>query len=167
MKTTDRFLVGIVLGVVLLVVVSIFLVLTRTPPSYKADDSAENVAYNYLLALQQGNYARAYGYLSPSLSGYPSSLDRFTASLRTNGYNLPPGDNSVSLEIAGSRVVVSSLETVEVSVRRTQFSGGGLFGPGQYSSLFSMQLQKENGAWKIIWSDAFFMNCWARAAGCP
>lgn len=164
MKGTDKFLAAIVLGVVLLVIVSVVLVMTRPPPAYKEDNSAENVAYNYLFALQEHNYFRAYSYLSPSLSGYPPSVERFSSNLRGNA--LPPEDDSVTLEIASSRAAVSGTESVEVTVRSTQFTGGGLFGPSQHSSLFLMELQRENGAWKIVRSDRYFVICWTRAAGC-
>ncbi len=166
MKGTDKFLAAIVVGVVLLVIVSVVLVITRPPPSYKEDNSAENVAYNYLLALQEHNYARAYSYLSPSLSGYPPSVERFTSNLRNAPYIYPPEDDSVSLDIASSRAAVSGTEPVEVTVRSTQFTGGGLFGPSQHSSLFLMELQRENGAWKIVRSDRYLAPCWTRAAGC-
>ncbi len=163
MKGTDKFLAGIVLGIVLLVIIAVGLVMTRPAASYKDDNSAENVAYNYLFALQERNYVRAYSYLSPSLSGYPSTVDRFSADLRIYDLNL---DDSLSLEIASSRPVVSSLESAEVSVRSTRFGGGGLFGPGQNSWLFRVELQKEKGNWKIIGSDQYFANCWTRPAGC-
>lgn len=170
MKGTDKFLAAIVLGVLLLVIVSVVLVITRPPPSYKEDNSAENVAYNYLLALQEHNYVRAYGYLSPSLSGYPPSVERFISNLRNAPFpadeGFPPEDGSVSLEIASSRAAVSNIESVEVRVRSTQFMGGGLFGPSQHSSLFLMDLQRENGTWKIVRSDRYFVPCWTRAAGC-
>ena len=107
MKGTDKFLAAIVLGVLLLVIVSVVLVITRPPPSYKEENSAENVAYNYLLALQEHNYVRAYGYLSPSLSGYPPSVERFISNLRNAPFpadeGFPPEDGAVSLEIASSR----------------------------------------------------------------
>ncbi len=75
---TDRYLFGIAAGVVLLLVVAVAVVLLRPEPTYQADDSPEDVAHNYLLALIKADYERAYGYLSPTLDGYPESVAKFT-----------------------------------------------------------------------------------------
>jgi hypothetical protein len=70
MKGTDRFLIGIVAGVVILVVAVLAIALLRpNQPSYEPDDTAEGVAHNYLLALQLEDYGRAQGCLSRSLPG--------------------------------------------------------------------------------------------------
>ncbi len=70
MKGTDKFLVGIVAGVLFIVIAAVVVVVRRPPPSYKEENTAEGTAHNYLLALQQQDYSRAYTYISFSLQGY-------------------------------------------------------------------------------------------------
>ncbi len=166
MKGTDKFLVGIVAGVLFIVMAAVVVVVRRPPPSYKEENTAGGTAHNYLLALQQQDYGRAYTYISSSLQGSPSSVDTFIEQVRGNKYAFPSDDNSVTLEIDSSRPIAGSVDRMQVSVRRTTFSRGGLFGPSQYSSLFDMELQRESGVWKIRASDRYFLSCWTQAAGC-
>jgi len=77
MKNTDKFLVGIVVGVVVLVATAFAVALLRPKPTYQLEDTPKGVAHNYLLALQQEDYKRAYGYLSPTIEGYPTSAEAF------------------------------------------------------------------------------------------
>ncbi|MDE3088699.1 MAG: hypothetical protein KGJ80_04875 [Chloroflexota bacterium] len=167
MKVVDKSLIAIVVGVLLLVAVAFVAVLRRAPPTYEAENSAANVAHNYLFALQQRDYARAYGYLSPSLKGHPTSVEQFAEDIRNNGYSFSlTTDDSIALEIESSRPLGVPAGTEAVLVRETRFSTGGLFGNSQYSSTFEMQLQREDGAWKIVASEQYFLRCWTDKAGC-
>ncbi|HOF89582.1 MAG TPA: hypothetical protein PLZ36_15990, partial [Armatimonadota bacterium] len=69
MHTSDKWLIGIVIGAALLVCAAVAVTVLRPKPAYRADDTPAGVTHNYLLALKQRDYARAYGYLSPTLSG--------------------------------------------------------------------------------------------------
>ncbi len=60
----DRFLVVILGFIGLFMVLAVVLYLVRQEPQdYGPDDSPQGVVRNYVLALQQGDYSRAYGYL--------------------------------------------------------------------------------------------------------
>ena len=83
MKSTDRFLIGIVIGVVVLVIAAFGVAFLGPKPAYQSDDTPEGVAHNYLLAIQREDYARAYGYLSPDLRGYPASDEQFIEDMYT------------------------------------------------------------------------------------
>jgi len=166
MKADDKFLVAIVGGILLVVAVTFVAVLRRPPPTFTEENTAASVAHNYLLALRQQDYVRAYGYLSPSLKGYPSSAEAFVENIRSHKYSVAVDDDSVTLEIDSSRRLGMVIETEAVSVRETHFYGGGLLNSNQYSSSFEMELQRENGAWKIISSDRYFIQCWTDKTGC-
>lgn len=64
MKNTDKMLIAIVIGIVLLVVIALAITLTRPEPTYQAEDNPEGITHNYLLALQKKDYERAYVLLS-------------------------------------------------------------------------------------------------------
>lgn len=166
MKQTDKFLAAIVLGILVLIVAAVIMVVRQPAPSYKEETSAENVAHNYLLAIQQEDYARAYGYLSPSLKGYPASLIEFTDNIRRYSYRFARPSDSISIEIGSSRELASTTGVVEVEARRTFFFRAGLFGSNQYSLSFTIELQRENGPWKVRGGDFYFLTCWTESKGC-
>lgn len=160
MKGTDKFLIGIVLGIVVLIVAAFTITLTRPAASYKPDDTAENVAYNYLLAIHQSDYGRAQGYLSRTVKSRPSSAEKFARDVENNRYSFNESDSS-AWAIDSSRV---SGETTTVTVRQTRYSTG-LFG-STYDDTFPIRLQREDGAWKIISSGSYWAYCWDNSRGC-
>lgn len=61
----DRFLMGILIGIAVLVVASVGLFLFRQESqSYLPEDTPEAVVHNYVLALHRHDFDRAYGYLA-------------------------------------------------------------------------------------------------------
>ena len=165
MKSTDRFLIGIVAGVVVLVVVVLALALLRpNQPTYQPDGTPEGVAHNYMLALQLAEYERAYDYLLPALPGYPDSLDAFQRDVEDHRWSFDYDSDDVSLAIESVDI---SGDKAQIVVRRTQFYRGGLFDSGQHSSTFDMTLRREAGAWKVAESDRYWASCWEWSQGCP
>ncbi|HSL44070.1 MAG TPA: hypothetical protein VK897_11605, partial [Anaerolineales bacterium] len=61
----DRFLTGILVGIAILVVVALAVFfLRRDNQSYVSEDVPEGVVHNYVLAVINGDYQKAYGYLA-------------------------------------------------------------------------------------------------------
>ncbi|MEM7032269.1 MAG: hypothetical protein AAF629_22150 [Chloroflexota bacterium] len=156
MKGSDKFLIGIIAGIVLLVVVAFLIVLRQPEPSYQTEETASGVAHNYLLALQQEEYARAYTYLSPSLEGYPASETAFTEQVLDEEWRFRV-DTDITLSVVSEKIVG---ERKVVNVRETRFYRGSLFDSGQSVSTFDLKLQQEETGWKIIDADYFFAPCW-------
>lgn len=165
MKGTDKFLVGIVAGIVLLVGATLVVAFLRpNQPAYQADDTPEGVAHNYLLALQLEEYERAYEYLLPTLPGYPDSLDAFKREIEDRRWNFGYDGDDVSLAIESVDV---SGDRAKIVVRRILFSRGGLLDSGQISYKFKMILRREAGDWKVAEADRYWANCWEWSEGCP
>jgi len=60
----DRFLIGILIGIAVLVVVALVLAFTRQgTKTYVSEDTPEGVLHNFVMALHNNEYQRAYGYL--------------------------------------------------------------------------------------------------------
>jgi hypothetical protein len=139
----DKFLIGIIVGIVLLVVVAIVLVLTRgQDEDYVPDDSPAGVVHNYFLALQRKDYERAYGYLADDLKSKPD-LDKFIRDMDTQRYG-----SEASLQIEETRLGDVHSQ-VDVSI--TTYSGGGIFDSGSYTSPDTAHLRvNATGAWKLI-----------------
>ncbi len=162
MKSTDKFLIGIVAGIVLLIIVAFVVTLARPEPTYQAEDTPEGVAHNYLLALQQEDYERAYGYLSPTLEGYPVSAEEFARDVRDHSWSFRL-DEDITLAVESSRVIGNR---AVVDVRESRFYDGDLFDSSQSTTVFEMELQLEDGEWKIVHSNCYFAWCWMSDEGC-
>jgi hypothetical protein len=164
MKGTDKFLIGIVAGVVVLVGIVLAVALLRpNQPSYQPDDTPEGAAHNYLLALQLEEYERAYGYLSPTLPGYPANAAAFERHVQDNHWSFGYDDDDVSLAVEAVNV---SGDKARIVVRKTEFYRGGLFDSGQYSTTFDMTLRREEGMWKVTDSGRYWASCWESSKGC-
>ncbi|HKZ03482.1 MAG TPA: hypothetical protein VJ180_14670 [Pyrinomonadaceae bacterium] len=160
MKNSDKILFAIVAGVIVLVVVAFVVAFTRPEPTYQSEDSPEGITHNYLLALQQKDYERAYRYLSPDLRHYPPDIDKFMADVQSQDYNFRFDQNSVTLEIVSSEV---NGNTATVDVRETRFYQGDLFNSGESSYIFKIRLRRDSSAdtWKIFESEAYWVYCWS------
>jgi hypothetical protein len=161
MTNSDKFLIGIVAGIILLVVAAFVIILTRPEPVYQAEDEPKNVAHNYLLALQKEDYERAYAYLSPTLEGYPTSVQNFSRDVLAFSWYFRL-DTETTLTIKSARVAG---QQAVVTVSEAHF-GGGLFDRYQYDSTFKVKLQIESGQWKIVDADEYFLWCWKQSQGC-
>lgn len=139
----DKFLIGIVIGIVLLVVVAIILVLARGQrEDYIADDNPAGIVHNYFLAIQRKEFERAYDYLSDDLKSKPD-LDEF---IRTVDENSRYGSEA-SLQIGESNVD-GNRARVEVSI--TTYYGGGPFDRGRQTLPDTAHLSRTaSGEWKL------------------
>jgi len=140
----DKFLIGIVAGIVLLVVVALVAVLTRSPgqESYRPGNAPEDVVHNYFLALQRKDYEKAYGYLSDELRTKPT-LNQFIRDIDN------AGRSEASLQIRETRL---GNATAQVDVSITRYAPGGLFESGNYTSQDTVHLRAtgDGSAWKLI-----------------
>lgn len=163
MKGTDKFLVGIVVGIVVIVIAAFTLALAQTKPTYRDDSLPDGVAFNYLLAIQQRDFARAYAYLAPTMPSYPASPDAFESQVYRDRYSFRL-DESLTLDIGAVRVYT---ETADVTMRETSFAPGGFLMGSSRSSTFLMRLARDKtGAWRISHSDRFWRYCWDLTSGC-
>lgn len=155
MKSSDKMLLGIVAGIVLLVAVALVATLTRPPAEYQTEGSPGGIVHNYLLALHEEDFERAYRYLSPSIRCYPSSVAEFTADVRGNSWSFGRGGESSAWAIEDA-VVRGDEATVEVA--ETRFQDRGLFDSGQSFSRFNVELTREEEEWRIIDGDRYFVS---------
>lgn len=136
----DRFLNGLLAGIGVLIIVALVLFFVRQQKAeYRPDDSPNNVVHNYILAVLERDYERAYTYLpngpeKPSLFLFQQELSR--TSNETNQMSATIGEIFMDGEIA----------TVQLSMR--QSFEGPFNNVGRYTE--SAQLKKENGNWKIV-----------------
>jgi hypothetical protein len=138
----DRFLIGILIFIGVLVIASVGLFFLRGPnQTYGPDDTPEGVLKNYALAIQNMDYERAYTYLADKDS--KPTYEMFRQSFLV--YKMDSSNSALQI----GTVHQDSVNTawVEVSVL---YSGSGLFDTG-YSNNDKASLVLQNGAWKITY----------------
>lgn len=156
MQGSNKFLFGIVVGIVLLVVITLFVVMQRPEATYQDNNTPEGVAHNYLLALQQQDYEHAYSYL-PTKYPYPQDAAAMAEDIDDNPWQFD-ADNDFSLAVESTNM--RNAEQAVVTIRKTSFYNNGLLGSGQSTQTFKLNVQLEDGNWKIFKGDQYWSNCW-------
>ena len=144
----DKFLIGILIGIGALVVLALVLFFTRQDKhDYLPDDTPEGVAHNYVLAVLNKDYEKAYGYLA-DLKNKPT-YEEFRQSFLNNMVN--PDNAGVDI---GEATITDDEAIVEIIIYYS------------YSDPFSSRtgtpdqalLVKQDGAWKLSSMPAY--NFW-------
>ncbi len=164
MKGTDKFLIGIVAGIGLLVVIALVVTLSKPEETYLGENTPESVVHDYLLALQKEDYARAYTFLSSTVQGYPRTEGKFASDIDQYAGNFRPIDDT-SLSIDPNQVKIFG-DNATVVVGTTRLGGGGLFESQQNYRTFVVRLRLVSDEWKITNSDQYFVFCWSNPEGC-
>lgn len=137
----DRFLIGILVGIALLVVVAVGLFFARREvQEYGPEDSPQGVIRNYVLALEKGDYQRAYGYLREA--DWKPDYDQFRSAFLTR-----------QLETTNAAVQIGEVrETgVDAVVGLVVMRGGREpFGDVYRESTRALLEKDGNGNWKIV-----------------
>ena len=138
----DRFLIGILAGIGVLVVLSLAIYFVRRGGlTYGPEDTPEGVVHNYVVALQRRDYDRAYTYLA-NFTNKPD-MPRF----RLPFTNYQDRDISLTgIELASSSIAADGQSALVYLV--VLHGGNGPFNRG-YRENNTASLVLENGAWKI------------------
>ena len=136
----DRFLLGILIFIGLLVVAALALFFIRQDTQvYVADDTPEGVIRNYALALQKQDFQRAFNYLADKDN--KPTYDAFRHTFLTNQLDV----SSNALQVGSVQYINNGEATVSVTVL---YAGGGPFTQSS-SSTGTASLVQQGGAWKI------------------
>lgn len=147
-RQPDRFLIGIVAGlIVLLVVAAISVLLLRQPAQDLPADSPGGTVQRFYRALQNKDYTGAYKYLSDSMEKKPT-LAEFT-NFNTSYYS-GDGDYNSQQRIRTEKITITGDDaTVPVDFTTYYNSGSPFGGAGDYTSTEVFSLHRENGTWLI------------------
>ena len=162
MRRSDKHMILIVIAALLLVAIALVVTLTQPEPAYREGETPEDVAHNYLLALQQEDFERAFDYLSESLDGRPEDADAFAEDVRSYSWRFRMNDDT-TLSIVSSEI---SGDEAAVTVRETRFVGGDLFESSERVRTFEIALAQEGDDWTIMDGDSYFAPCWNAEQGC-
>jgi hypothetical protein len=135
----DRFLTGILIGIGLLVVVALAVFFTRKDTqTYISDETPEGVVHNYVVAVLNKDYEKAYSYLA-DLDNKPT-YEEFRDSFLKGMVN--PNNSGVDV---GQSDITGDDATVEVTL---VYNPSDPFSTG-YRDTQRAILVKQNGIWKI------------------
>jgi len=162
MAKSDRFLLLIVSGIILLVIASLIVSLRRPEVAYKTGNSPTDVVHNYLLALSREDYDRALAALDPAIKSLPEDAMSLQADIRYNSWFFRV-DQDHSLEILSQEI---QGQKAQVVVQELQFYRNGPFGGSQTTTKFTVFLTLVEDSWKISGSEAYFADCWRSDSGC-
>ena len=134
----DRFLTGILIVIALLVAASLSVFFLRQDTAtYLSEDTPEGIVHNYVYAIQQGHYEKAYGYLADKEN--KPSYDEFRQDLfldQNSGQGIQIGEVEIGKDTA----------SVEIAITENR---GELFFK-QYSYSDAALLIMQDGEWKIF-----------------
>lgn len=143
----DHFLTGILIGIGLLIVAALVIFFTRRDTqTYVSEATPDGVVHNYVLAVLNKDYQKAYDYLAdlndkPTFAEFRQSfavgkIDSTGAGIRIGKSNITGDDATVEVDMVYSP--------------NDPFSSG-------YSNVGSAHLVRQNGAWKISSMPAYNM----------
>lgn len=144
----DRFLLGILVGIGVLVLAAVIIFFTRQQQvAYRTGRAPEDIVHNYVLAVMNKDYEKAYGYLADL--EYKPAFDEFRQAFAVG--RLAPGQEGIKIgatDIAGDS---ASVEVIMIYTPGDPFSSG-------YNNAGSAQLLRQAGAWKLSSFPAY--NLW-------
>lgn len=135
----DRFLMGILAGIAALVLVALAIFFLRQDrQAYVSDAAPEGVVHNYILAVLNKDYEKAYGYLADR--EHKPTYEEFRNSFLSGMIN---PENSAA-DVGGSEIDddTASVEVDMIYTPRDPFSTG-------YRDVQHALLLNQNGSWKI------------------
>jgi hypothetical protein len=144
----DRFLIGILIGIGVLILLALALFFTRQEKrDYVADNTPDGVVHNYVLAIINKDYKKAYSYLADL--EYKPTYEEFRQSFFNGNVN----SGNVGAEV-GAAEIDNDVSTVELTI---YYSYSDPFSANTGSADHA-SLVLQDGAWKISYMP---YNFWA------
>ncbi|HLF74294.1 MAG TPA: hypothetical protein VI524_08115 [Anaerolineales bacterium] len=135
----DRFLTGILIGIAVLVVLALAIFFIRSDTqTYVSDGAPEGVVHNYVLAVLNKDYEKAYGYLA-DLDHKPT-YEQFRDAFLKGIVN--PSNSAVDIGDSEINGDTASVEVAMIYNPSDPFSTG-------YRDVQRAILVKQGGAWKL------------------
>lgn len=143
----DRFLTGILIGIGVLIIAALAVFFTRKDSqTYISEETPEGVVHNYVVAVLNKDYEKAYGYLA-ELERKPT-FEEFRDSFVTGMLN--PGNSAVDV---GESDITGDSAYVEVAMI---YNPSDPFSTG-YRDVQNAILVKQDGAWKLSSMPTYYL----------
>ena len=135
----DRFLTGILIGIAVLIVIALAVFFARRgTQTYVSEDAPEGVVHNYILAVLNKDFQKAYGYLAdlPNKPTYDQFRDAFLKGM------VNPNNSAVDVGKSEINGDTASVEVAMIYSQSDPFSTG-------YRDVQRAILVKQSGGWKL------------------
>ena len=143
----DRFLTGILIGIGVLILAALVVFFVRKDSqTYVPEDVPEGVVHNYVVAILNKDYEKAYGYLA-DLDKKPT-YEVFRKSFVTGVLN--PGNSAVDV---GASEITGDNATVEVAMI---YNPSDPFSTG-YRDVQNAILVRQDGEWKLSSMPTYYL----------
>ena len=135
----DRFLLGILIGIAVLILASLVVFFLRPNNlTYGPEDTPEGVTRNFIVAIHNKDYEKAYTYLAED--DYKPSLEKFTEPFLLN--YISPADSGIEILGANSSGQKASVQVSILYSNRDPFASS-------YRNSGQVSLLQQSGQWKI------------------
>jgi hypothetical protein len=151
MKTSDKVLIGILTGIILVVVVGFVIAFRWTEPEYRTENTPEAVAYNYVLALQKEDEFNAFQGLYSHGGKFPGTLAKFKMDQHWS-----PRIFDGSIEIS---FVSSNATNATVVVKVIRSDTGSFFNTEYTTNDYRVELRQKQNEWKILSFERCYQDC--------
>lgn len=162
MKKSNKIIIGIVGTVVLLAIVKIAPTLNNS--TYHTENKPDDVAFNYLFAMQHKDYERAYEYLSPDMDGYPRDVGAFIQDIQDHEGSFYGMGDTTRIKI-GPVKMVGLNSTVRIILEHIDPRLFNVVGDFNEEILITLQQDLDN-KWKIVYSQIYWFSCWSTPSIC-
>jgi hypothetical protein len=157
MKTSSRALIGFGIGIAVLVILTIVLVLTlgQRNPTLLPENTPQGTVQRYLVAIQEKEYQKAFGYLAPLDPNDPNYIKEppYVKDYPLYSYEewlRSAGDSGDTTWKANLGKVNISGESAYVEVIIEVFRPGGPFDNAVHTNKTTFTLKKAESGWLII-----------------
>ena len=136
------FISAIVIGLLVIATVTLVLLTKGNKVTLLPEDSPQGTVQRYLMAIQEKDYQKAFGYLSFSPT---DKITSFSDWLMMVG----PQSSSQSVWRATLGTVTENENNATVEINIDTLRSGGLFGDSQFSQQINFLLIKKGNSWFI------------------
>ena len=145
----DRFLTGILIGIGVLMITALAVFFIRKDEqTYVSDSTPEGVVHNYIVAVLNKDYEKAYGYLADLdlKPTYEAFHDAFVTGM------LNPGSSNSAVDVGESEITGDEayVDVAMIYNPSDPFSSG-------YRDVQRAILVNQNGAWKLSSMPTYYM----------
>lgn len=135
----DRFLLGILIGIAVLVLAALLIFFLRPNTlTYGPEDTPEGVTRNFIVAIYNKDYEKAYAYLAED--EYKPSLEKFTEPFLLN--YISPADSGIEILDANISGPKASVQVSIINNTSDPFAS-------PYRNSDQVSLLQQSGQWKI------------------
>ena len=154
MKSENKFILWLSVGIISLIGLTFWIIQNIGEVTYINENTPEAVTHDYILALHEEDYGKAYTFISQNLENYPNTLGEFLQEMTNYRWRRENIDSFLMED-----VTITGTEAI-VIVSVVEYYQGDIFSSGQTFFEDIFLLREESGVWKIYQSSIYLPCFW-------